>query len=559
MAPLCKFWQQGYCRNGASCRFEHPNPNPNANSFASNTNRFSALNSGNKNNYNSNNNYRAQDNTYSVTKDGIKSDLTIERPQWILSCYGPGRDSPAQLFGGYPREQSLEEIMLYIRGSGNEQQAMSEVTGLYQQAEQQIQTTLNNLDGAMQFLTAAGNEHPNRIEVCKQSNAQTGATGIFARGANTQTGFPNPLTSNPNPFSSAPQQRQNPFAAGGGNGTPSFGQPSAMGQKPNPFGPPPSSTAFGQPSALGPPKPAFGQPSHMGAAPSPFGQQSSMGAAGPAFGQTSALGQKPNPFSSAAPSAPTPTAFGQPSALGQRPNPFSAAASSGPSPFSQATPSAPSAPSVPSAPNPFGKPAAANPFAQGASASADQPMATSAPAAPAPVNPFGKPASNPFAAQTNGTFGGQIACGVSAAANNPFAQPQAAAPTAKNNPYAPDSSKQHPPPESYIIKTMNGRVTQFNGQPVFYKWKVEDKYQDTLPPDYTNTEPPAPGIRKTDGTWCKIFFPDGPPAYNKDTEPDRAQYTADIKAVYETMTAIGKFPGPMPEVPPLREDCVWNF
>lgn len=164
MAPICKFWQQGYCKNGgtrhqnntnirsslelekkkrkekvkdekkqrqqltmsinlASCRFEHTNAN--ANPFASNSNRFSALNAGGSSNSNSNSNsYKPQENPYKITKDSIKTDLTDERPRWILSCYGPGRDAPEQLFGGHSREQSLEEVMLHIRSSGNEQQAV---------------------------------------------------------------------------------------------------------------------------------------------------------------------------------------------------------------------------------------------------------------------------------------------------------------------------------------------------------------------------------------------------------------------------------------------------
>lgn len=50
---------------------------------------------------------------YSLSKDTIEKDLREEAPQWILSCYGPGRDAPEQLFGGYPREQSTDEIRLH--------------------------------------------------------------------------------------------------------------------------------------------------------------------------------------------------------------------------------------------------------------------------------------------------------------------------------------------------------------------------------------------------------------------------------------------------------------
>ena len=59
--------------------------------------------------------------------DLITDDLTKERPQWILSAYGPGIKAPTQLFGGPLREQSFEEMRLrhYVAAaSGNSQQAV---------------------------------------------------------------------------------------------------------------------------------------------------------------------------------------------------------------------------------------------------------------------------------------------------------------------------------------------------------------------------------------------------------------------------------------------------
>ncbi|KAI1456117.1 hypothetical protein F4805DRAFT_433903 [Annulohypoxylon moriforme] len=560
MPPLCKFWQQGYCRNGASCRFDHPGDNaPASNPFGapnSNANRFSALNSGGGGN-------KPQENPYKITADIIKGDLLVERPPWPLSCYGPGREAPEQLFGGYPREQSLEEVMVYIKSASNQQQAESEIMGLIQQAEQQNQTALSNLDGAIQFVLAAENKHPNRIDICNQSS---NATGIFAREvAGPQSGFSNPLASNA--FSSS-APNQNTFGSGGG--APAFGQPSAMGQKPNPFGAAPTTTpAFGQPSAMGASKPAFGQPSQMGGA-------------APAFGQPSALGQKPNPFAntSSGPSGFAQTAqsaFGQPSALGQKPNPFlaSAPSSSAPNPFSQ--------PATTSGPSPFSQPALANPFAQPTSPQPnDQQMDTSAPT-PAANNPFAKPSAPTFGAPAKNPFNTQQSTGFGTVAGNPFAQVQAqaqaqaqsqpqpqvqtqtqaqaqpqAGPVGGANPYGPNSTKQHPPPETYINKAMNGQIMSFNGQQVVYKWKVGDKYEDERPQGVL-IEPPVPGVRNSDGSWRKIFFPSGPPPYNQDTEPDPSSYNATIKAIYEKTKSTGIFDGDMPEVPPMREDCIWTF
>jgi len=45
-----------------------------------------------------------------------------------MSAYGPGKDAPIQLFGGYPLEQSFEEvrIMHYLAlAAGNPQQSVS--------------------------------------------------------------------------------------------------------------------------------------------------------------------------------------------------------------------------------------------------------------------------------------------------------------------------------------------------------------------------------------------------------------------------------------------------
>lgn len=58
----------------------------------------------------------------------IEKDLRDDCPHWILSSYGPGRDAPDQLFGGFPREQSFEEMRLYYyeaKAKGTEQQAVS--------------------------------------------------------------------------------------------------------------------------------------------------------------------------------------------------------------------------------------------------------------------------------------------------------------------------------------------------------------------------------------------------------------------------------------------------
>ncbi|ROW08752.1 hypothetical protein VPNG_06389 [Cytospora leucostoma] len=576
-------------------RFEHPGANSNANA-----NPFSALSGGG----NSRGGFgkpaaAASATPFSLHKDTIQKDLAEERPSWLLSAYGPGRDAPEQLWGGYPIEQSFEEIRLhYITGeaSGNPQGALNDIQGLWGQAEQKIQSALGNLDGAINFVLQSQNNHPNRHDVCQQNTSPS--TGEFAVGKR--------------PLSLVPNQPANAFSSAAPSGG-AFGQPSALSQKPNPFSTggvsafgqpsaPTQSSAFGQPSALGgggafgQPSAlgggAFGQTSALGQKPSPFGQPSALGqTAASGFGQTSALGSKPNAFGAPAfgqpaqPTQPTqPGAFGQPSQLGAKPNPFSTGAPAAsaspfgapalnntapssspfgavgatnntPSPFGQAAQQA--------TPSPFGQPApaaSASPFGQPkqptmaelevsmynrADTPAPNPFAAAGNTAAAPANPFGQPAqpaaSNPFAQAAPSTSG------FGAAAQQP--NNLAPATGAAAGPYPPGASRQHPPYTSYATKAPTGQLQAFKGKAVTYK-EIDGQHY--------------PGIRNFDGSWTKIWFPDGPPGYYKDTEPDRA-YTDQEKAVYEKFVQTGKFElagaggGGMPEAPPLREFCTWDI
>ncbi|KAF4449765.1 hypothetical protein F53441_6960 [Fusarium austroafricanum] len=602
---LCKFFQQGNCKYGNSCRFEHPAPN-NRNQPS---NRFGALGGG------SNQNPAEK---YSITTDAIEKDLTNEAPQWILSAYAPGRDAPGQLFGGYPREQSFEELRLHFmmgKASGNEQQALNEAQELYAQAQQQMQTALRDVKGAIEFMVGAENNHPNRHDICKEGT-QGAPFGEFLVGKRPKSTIPdtgaqsNPLGSNNNTSS--------PFGGSASTAGSAFGQPSTLGAKPSAFGAPafgqlsqPSAqtSAFGQPSQLGQAASAFGKPSQ----PSAFGQPSQPGSA---FGQPSALGAKPSPFGAPAfgqasqpntqgnvfgqPTQPNAqgSAFGQASQLGQKPNPFGApSGTNNSSPFG-AVANNNNAPAA----NPFGAPsggvtnnqtanpfgsnsnnnqsnAAANPFGQPsqpgqgnspfgqpsnvAKPAASNPFGTSnaAPGQPA-NNPFGQPSqpqSNGFASQNNqqpasNPFGqpsqpkqgnpfGQPSNPIPATAN-PFAaaQPQKPAATAAStSPYAPGSSRQHPPVESYSSKGMDGRLSMFKGKSVIYK---DGK----------------PGIREFDGTWRQIWFPDGPPGYSADTELPPEKYDDKSKAQWMAFAQTGTFEGGlMPELPPPRECTLWDF
>ncbi|KAK8038264.1 CCCH zinc finger domain-containingprotein [Apiospora phragmitis] len=160
----------------------------------------------------------------------------------------------------------------------------------------------------------------------------------------------------------------------------------------------------------------------------------------------------------------------------------------------------------------------------------------------APSNPFGQPMSNGTAAQAANPFGQpQAQLGGAGAAPAAAGAAAAAAKGTPGNPYAPNSTKQHPPYDSYANR-VGAKLVRFKGQPVMYK------------------DAATPGLRLPDGSFRKIWFPNGPPAYYRGTEPeDPASYTDEVKKAYADMHANGRFLGAMPEVPPLREDCVWDF
>ncbi|TVY46655.1 Nucleoporin [Lachnellula occidentalis] len=567
------------------CKFEHPSQGRGI----PNGNRFASLQSPDHTNARSNGYQQGGASgpgssvPFSLDKAQIVTDLSSEKPQWILSAYGPGRQAPAQLFGGPMREQSFEEMRLlhYMAvASGNPQQAVQEAEKLFQASEQQIHTALNDVDGAINFIINAQNEHPNRVDIVQGAQVSTSGSqpNPFGQpnGAQPTTSnlFSPPIQPTASAFG-APSQATAP-AFGAPSGGPAFGQPPALGAKPNPFATPsafgapsqPSTGgAFGQPSQVGGGG-AFGQPSQLGGGgafgrPSQlggggaFGQPSQLG--GGAFGQPSSLGQKPNPFG--APSGSS--AFGGPSNATAAP--FSAFANA-PNPSSQetapATTSVFGAPSQPTTSAPFGtapQSASSNPFGQ-PSLQAPNPFGGASSA------PFGAPspaAKNPFAAvppvQSQNNFG------ATPSAPNPFSSPQPNPPaynplgnpsasTPNSMPFGapPPGTTQtgvngntgttgHPPVSSYSSKDQSGRLTMFKGRRVVYQ---KDE----------------PGVRNHDGSWSKIWFPDGAPPPYKDTEMDESAYDDGTKAAYAQMRQTGSFPGGvMPMLPPMREWCSWDF
>ncbi len=117
-----------------SCKNEHPgSARDAARGGGSNNNRFGAFNgdryrpSDNSGSNSFGSNRDSKPSAFSLDKDVIQADLTKERPNYPLSCYGPGKDAPRQLIEG-PVEISPEELRsryYTLRAAGNEPTAVS--------------------------------------------------------------------------------------------------------------------------------------------------------------------------------------------------------------------------------------------------------------------------------------------------------------------------------------------------------------------------------------------------------------------------------------------------
>ncbi|KAG5964110.1 hypothetical protein E4U57_005557 [Claviceps arundinis] len=573
---LCKFFQQGSCKFGAFCRFEHPTAGGNQRESRERFNTSAAGGgSGGKA-------WEDALSKYKISLEVIEKELSVELPQWILSAYGPGRDTPEQLFGGYPREQSFEEVRLYYVmacASGNEQQAVYETQQLYQNAQQQIQFALKNSRDAVRFILDAENKHPNRIDICR-AGTQGALSGGFVPGNMSQAGnvlggSGDVLGKRDNPFETPALRHPSHPNWGGQPQQTAFGQPSqtqqsAFGARQNPFGAP----ALGQPSQLGA-GPMGGQmggqrsnpfasnnpaPPASNAAVDPFSVTAIMNQSGSSqplnsfsqqhtmqtsntLGQMGGQSSRSNPFapSSFASAASASNPFGAANNLQQnqsgfqtsRPNPFATSNNSDPNQANGQT----------SRPNPFAtatNPApnqANNPFAQNASSANNGALGS---------NNTSNPSGQPGSLQRMNTFAtnGQNQAPNSNTNTNTNINTNTntnTKPNTKNGPYHPDSVKEHPALESYATKNQDGTLATFKGQPVVYK--------DNLP-----------GFRAADGIWTRIWFPAGAPGYNKDTELPPADYEEQTKNQWAAFAQAGDFAdGVMPEMPPPRDCTRWDF
>ncbi|KAI4131427.1 MAG: hypothetical protein LQ347_002996 [Umbilicaria vellea] len=481
---------------------------------------------------------------YHLSKDIITEDLSKERPIWILSAYGPGREAPLQLFGGYPREQSFEEVRLRyyeLAASGNQQQANQEAQALVNNAEQQIQTALNDVDGAIKYIVNGAKEHPNRLDICKAKGENLGQPS--ALGGSQQQVSPFVQASAFGQPSALTAPRANTSTAFGlpstlSGPTPAFGQPSAPTST---FGQP---SAFGQPSTFNRQPSAFGQPSSTFGQPSSFGQSSTLGRPRAGLGQSSSGFGQPTTTALAfgRPTAPS-SAFGQPSVVLNaqlKPSPFGTSAAhtaAPPNAFTQAT--APKG--FPS--NTFGQPSQLS-----------QPGAFAQAPAPPTTNPFGQPKPAP----PPNPFGSPPATSAPpfpqpAAPSNPFSQAQAPPSSSTNGIFGAGAAA--PTPTPTLIPNTNTNTnstsrTQRDARGLLRSW-------NNKPITYIDNEP---CYKRPDGSWEKVWFPNGAPVFNKTPEWPLEMYDESTKENYRFLREKGSFRGSvMPDLPPRREWCRWEF
>ncbi|KAK4700453.1 hypothetical protein P7C70_g5794, partial [Phenoliferia sp. Uapishka_3] len=369
-------------------------------------------------------------------RESIRTDLTVERPAYALTCYGPGKCEPNLIQGDLSPEEL--HFQFYNARIANNESLYTE-TKLIAEAESQVQGVLGNVEGAFEFASNQSATKSAQAPAAIVTPTRPSAFGAFgtptpsnnAFGAPSTTPFGTPASSTPNPFG-AP-------ATSAFGGTSAFGapKPSAFGGTSGAFGAPAVGGAFGTPTGGG----AFGTP-----ASNPFGTPATSSAGtGGGFGAfaggsstatTSAFGQSGFAPAVAAPKPATSGGAFRQAAFGQSAFGTSATPAFGQSAFGQ-----------PAAPTPaFGQPTAPA-FGQAAPAPAFGasafPTSTSsafgAPAFGTPAPAFGSPATSggggfgAFAQSGNST----VAPAFVASSTPAFGAPSA--PSAFGNPSTPSA------------------------------------------------------------------------------------------------------------------------
>ncbi|CAF9927483.1 MAG: hypothetical protein GOMPHAMPRED_004409 [Gomphillus americanus] len=406
---------------------------------------------------------------------------------------------PKNLFGGPERELSPEEMRFHFY----ELASQGKMQDAINEADSLQRIATNQMDNVLRDISGAIKYLQNGFN--EHPNRidicnECTKTGVF-------------LTNN------ASQQN------GSSSITGSFGQPSRtsasmpipQASKPLPFGQPSNpmaNAAFGLPSKLGSDS-AFSQPS--------FSQTPSQST----FGRPSMLGEPQ-------------TAFGQPSGVGVRTSPFGRASQSAAATFSQP---------------------------KDLFSSQQQQLVNSSPFTTQPINqermqvspstnqsPFAT-SSGPFSIssglqQASGSLplSGAVGFGQSNSSAGAFGQASGGGFGINSGIHSITQGFSAPPQRS----TNNTNPSAFRGmQGKLQSWKGRQV-------QYFDSEP---CYREDDGFWQRIWFPDGPPAWNKpEVLPTDLPYNTETEERFKLASDSKRFSyGLIPLVPPRREWTNWDF
>ncbi|RMZ87600.1 hypothetical protein DV736_g5172, partial [Chaetothyriales sp. CBS 134916] len=338
---VCRFYQQGNCRFGERCRFEHPGKQTQASQ-----NRFGPLQNPGLGES------KKPAHTWTFNLQEFKDELTAGkgRPNWILSAFGPGKQPPASLLQDLEWSPEEFRVEFYKQAAlGNEDTADQQAIQTWNNALNEIKDVYDNVHNVLEFMKDADSQQkrPSRYDMCNMDGTETveqfkssfnqspqpeaSSTTIgsvmFGKPAFGKSGFGSSQASS-SPFaqqSTSTFGRPSTAAFGSGMfGKPAatstaFGQPafgsSGFGQeKKNPFAPASASSRFGQGAST------FGQPtqpsSGFGQSSQPtstFGQPSQTSPFAQRTQQTSAFGQTSQPSSLLGQASQVTSTFGQPS------------------------------------------------------------------------------------------------------------------------------------------------------------------------------------------------------------------------------------------------------
>ena len=209
---ICRYWQQGTCTFGSSCRFEHSGPggrNTGGNIFSGSSGAGGGA--GNQ-----------QDITNTLVTT-VKQDVEASQKgkQWLFSCYSPAKDciSIPGMDDISPEEMRVESYTAKTNGTQTQyQQKYQELIQTYNRKRQALANPTNELKEVFRKIynkENLANIPPNILE-----QQQAGASGGLFGGGGGQASVFGSNNSSSNPFGAKQSTGGSIFGGGGQSSTP---------------------------------------------------------------------------------------------------------------------------------------------------------------------------------------------------------------------------------------------------------------------------------------------------------------------------------------------------